>query len=55
LRHLPAILLLAYAILAAQLIVRTELGLPVQLWLVMLLPLIGFSFSATAPGSGQVE
>ena len=47
-RHLPAILLLAYAILTAQLIVRSELGLPFQLWLAMLLPLVGFSFSATA-------
>ena len=47
-RHLPAILLLAYGILTAQLIVRSELGLPFQLWLAMLLPLVGFSFTATA-------
>jgi putative membrane protein len=48
LRHLPAILLLAYAILTALLIVRSELGLPFQLWLAMLLTLVGFSFTATA-------
>lgn len=42
----PAILLLIlYAVLTGALVLRAALGLPFQLWLVVLQPLVGFGFS----------